>query len=627
MVNLKSRIDFLVSILVIFSLFSVIKYVNPLIFIFVIGVVIFNYYNEKNSIFHINRHLLTVVGFVATIYIFLNTSLNTLVNSLIHILAIFICIKFLEEKKYRDYMQLVLLSVFLITASGLMNIGMIFIFYIIIAIFLSNTIIIFLTIYDNAGDARIPKADIKSLTIKSSIIPVLSIPFAMFLFFVIPRTPTPMFDFLSYQDTSKSGFTSKINLGQVSSIQEDNRIALRVKMPEIDSKHLYWRGVVFDRYVDGKWESSEADGIVKPVAKKATFIEYEAYLEPTGEKYLIMLDKPYRYHIIGYKGILTEKLEIKLNESITKKIYYTGRSFISDYLEDDYSDIENSKDISSISREIRTLAGRFYNKDPYLTIKKIEEYFKNNFTYTTQELPKSKNPVEDFLFNSKKGNCEYFASATALLLRANGLPARLVGGYAGGFYNKQAGYYAVANKNAHVWVEVFISNRWYRVDTTPVSIDQLTEKRLPLTFKLKLYLDAINYYWTKFVINYDLNTQITLAFKISSSVKSLNFNINKTLLVFIGAFVLLVTFLFWIFLKKKEQLPNRYLDLFYRILSNKGIKTDPSLTIDQNIDRIDDATLMEQSRIFARYFNEMLFKDGKIDKNILKSIIKKMKKG
>jgi len=216
-------------------------------------------------------------------------------------------------------MQLVLLSVFLITASGLMNIGMIFIFYIIIAIFLSNIIIILLTIYDNAGNVRIPRADIKRLTIKSCVIPILSIPFAMFLFFVIPRTPTPMFDFLSYQDTSKTGFTSKINLGQVSSIQEDNRIALRVKMPEVESKHLYWRGVVFDRYVDGKWESSDADGIVKPVARNATFIEYEAYLEPTGEKYLIMLDKPYRYHITGYKGILTEKLEIKLNETITKK--------------------------------------------------------------------------------------------------------------------------------------------------------------------------------------------------------------------------------------------------------------------------------------------------------------------
>lgn len=319
--EIKKAINILITTLLIISLISVVKFTN---FIYIATVIIALFLNLYYNI-SINRNLLTIIAITISVLIGINISINSLVNSLIKIILIFISIKLLEEKKYRDYMQIITLSIFLITSSGLLSLSMIFLLYIFTAIFIVNFLVILLTIYDKSPESKLSKDDLKNLLFKTSIIPIISIPFAMLLFFVIPRTNTPLFDFLGRSDTAKSGFTSNIKLGQISSIQDSDVVSFRAVMKEINPEELYWRSVVFDIYKDGNWQSSKNRGRVKFYFDQRKAVVYDIYLEPTYDKYLVILDKPLS---ISYSGQIskTENLEYITQKDITQKIHYQAKS-------------------------------------------------------------------------------------------------------------------------------------------------------------------------------------------------------------------------------------------------------------------------------------------------------------
>ncbi|MEF3255474.1 MAG: DUF3488 and transglutaminase-like domain-containing protein [Deferribacterales bacterium] len=628
MVNLKIRIEVFITLLIVVSYISVIKFVNPFLLVVLLFITIWNLYNVKlNKKVYINRHILTFIGLLSTVYIFYNTTLNSFLSSLLQIVTIFISIKLIEDKRYRDYMQIILLSIFVITISGLFNLALSFIVYIVISIFIINATVIFLTIYDKIGEEYINKNEFYIILKRSTLIPILAIPLSIIIFIILPRTNTPLFEFLSYSNSSKSGFTNNITLGAVSSIQEDNRIAFRVKMKEIDLKDLYWRGIVFDLYKDGKWESSKnKDFINISRFKKNRVVEYEVYLEPTGEKYFLMLDKPVSIEIDKHKVKVTEDFEFISDTEITKKRYYKGYSVISNYLYDDFSDIENSVDTTYIPENVKRFAKRFYNNDPFKIIYGIMGFFQKDFRYSLYNLPTGKDSLEQFLFEKKVGNCEYFASAMALLLRSNGLPSRLVGGYLGGYYNRDIGYYLVANKNAHVWVEVLINDRWYRVDPTPAALEMSSNRgNLPLLFKLRLYTDYISYYWTKFVINYDFNMQLSLVMGVKSGFKSINFSFEKWRNYFYIILTIILIAVLVLSKTKKVNDNNIYIKKFYGILRQKGVNIDESDSLVNNLERIKDPELKRVASFFVNDINKMLFKDNKIVKNTLQKDLKDIK--
>jgi transglutaminase-like putative cysteine protease len=134
------------------------------------------------------------------------------------------------------------------------------------------------------------------------------------------------------------------------------------------------------------------------------------------------------------------------------------------------------KDLSlyrDFSDKIRKLALKIEggDKDPLKIAMKISQYLKTGFLYSLKLKSSGKDPIADFLFNDRAGNCEYFASAEALMLRSIGIPSRLVAGFRGGDYNPYGGYYILRGKNAHVWVEAWdMSAGWVPFDPTPPSL-------------------------------------------------------------------------------------------------------------------------------------------------------------
>ncbi|NIQ93016.1 MAG: DUF3488 domain-containing transglutaminase family protein, partial [Desulfuromonadales bacterium] len=146
-------------------------------------------------------------------------------------------------------------------------------------------------------------------------------------------------------------------------------------------------------------------------------------------------------------------------------------------------------------------------------IEKIKEFFRERqLVYATDDLPLVDDPIDNFIFASKRGYCEYFASAFAIMLRETGVPARLVGGYLGGTFNPLGGYYIVGEKNAHVWVEVLNrQGEWLRIDPNLYAVNaetSLLARSLQQRPGWQQMADAIDYYWTQVVITFDFARQL-----------------------------------------------------------------------------------------------------------------------
>jgi hypothetical protein len=136
----------------------------------------------------------------------------------------------------------------------------------------------------------------------------------------------------------------------------------------------------------------------------------------------------------------------------------------------------------------------------------VEAYLKRNYKYTLQlTWEPGDEPVSTFLFSAKTGHCEYFASSMAILLRAAGVPTRLVNGFLMGEYNPVAEDYIVRQSDAHSWVEVYADGDWLEFDPTPASLNQPDNSWLN---QLSHYADAAQLYWNSYILIYDSGTQL-----------------------------------------------------------------------------------------------------------------------
>jgi hypothetical protein len=193
----------------------------------------------------------------------------------------------------------------------------------------------------------------------------------------------------------------------------------------------------------------------------------------------------------------------------------------------------------------------------------LDAYFqKGNYRYSMDGLPTGPHALELFLFEKKMGNCEFFASAFALLLRGAGIPARLVGGYLGGDFNEFGGYYLISEDMAHVWVEAYITGKgWVRIDPSSYAqnagaIWDVPHKRGRLA-GWRQAMDSFSHTWNRTVITYDFESQAEAARGAGKRLQGLGTrkSLHKSmrlLLVMVGVagFVLLVG-------RRKRLFPSR----------------------------------------------------------------------
>lgn len=598
-------------------------------------------YFERTGKFPIPRWVLNICSLAVLFISFYRLNLDNIVVPALEGLLLLLSIKFLQEKKFRDFMQIYTIAVFLLSGSSLLSIDMEFLLYFLALLFMLGIAIVLLAYYAQNPALELPGDTVLKIILNSLLIPLISIPLTLFIFIILPRTNYPLFKFLNRAEKAQSGFADKVRLGEVSAIQEDSSIIFRARMPRLDNEVLYWRGIVLD-YYDGKsWSNLQGDTPVQ-VHLSGRRVEQTIYLEPYENKYLFALDKP--LHIALRNTIVHNDLTVSLPQNIRRKLRYEAVSVISEVIpeygidEDKYLQLPEGLSRKTIDLVSRLIRGK--RSDTEEAIRTLLKFLREgDYKYSFRSLPITQEPLEAFLFKYKYGNCEYFASAMAVMLRLAHIPSRLVGGYMGGYYNEVGGYYIIPQKNAHVWVETYVKGMgWIRLDPTPVSAADFSSEGRNFFQRARLLLDSIDYYWTVFIVNYDFEKQTTLLMKIRSGINKPKIDlkgltIEKEKLIPYAAGLLFIAgtgFLIYalIFRRRKEE--EILLTLFFRRLGKYGYHKQKSQGLEEFAAGIRDEGLRLSAYKFIEEFQRHFYRDAgftREDIKILRGLIMAVKSG
>lgn len=586
-------------------------------------------YFEYSKRFLIPRWLLTIFAVLVILFTFFRMYTDDPVLAAVEALLILLAIKSLEEKRFRDYMQIYLIALFLLTSSALLSMDIVFLLYFISLIFLVSAATVLLTYFSQDSSLELTVSTLVKIVSKSSLIPLIAIPSTIFMFVALPRTNYPLLHFLNRGTHASTGFSDNVSLGKISDIQEDTTIILRAHMERVDESSLYWRGIVLDYFDGASWKSlkKEKQERNRPSRIPGKHVLQTIYLEPCGNRYLFALDKP---STISLRGVdRYADLTYTLPGVISRRTKYESVSILSDVISDE--DIDKGiylqmpeKNFKKTGELVNTLST---GRTKEAAVNAIEQFLRGgNYRYSLENLPISNNPLEDFLFTHKYGNCEYFASAMAVMLRMAGIPSRVVGGYRGGYYNDTGEYYLVPQKNAHVWVEAYLDDKgWIRKDPTPAGIETFVSlTKGGVFFKMRLFFDAMSYYWNALIINYDFSKQLSLFYKLKSfkkpkfhtSIKKETVIKYSSILLFIGISVLAV-FLLTSHRKTREE---KVLNDFFRKAGKYGYRKSKGEGLEEFVSKIDDKAIRTKACRFVKEFEYYFYRDIKLTKDDVRKL-------
>lgn len=292
---------------------------------------------------------------------------------------------------------------------------------------------------------------------------LLILPLVGTLFFVVPRIMSPMSLFGAQKQKGKIGYSKSVNMEDVDSLTANDETAFYAVVPQIvPQNELYWRGNVLTLTDGWNWiEAPKETGVsLRDEDFEFKGLKQEIFLLKPSD-YFFMLDWPLALRTelkdrrIGESGTLSQERREKVQRY---SVWSRKESILS-------PSESRGLTISALkARDKKWVKETFQSQDAQELIREIQDYFRNeNFTYTLS--PGRISSFEEFM-KEKRGFCTHFASATAQILRAKGIPVRLISGYMGGIYNRIGGYYQVTENDAHVWVEVPSPEGWRRFDPT-----------------------------------------------------------------------------------------------------------------------------------------------------------------
>ncbi len=376
------------------------------------------------------------------------------------LLAVMAGLKPLEIRTYRDRMVTVFIAYFLVITSLLEFENLAMTLY----LFFSVLIITAILIYINC-----PKGRFTDNLRHSATIMVQALPLMLALFFLFPRLRGNFLGTIR-QATGKTGFTETLALGDVAKLVFNDETAFRVefKGPVPAQNLLYWRGVVFWHFDGNSWNTTLRIPKSRKFIQGKNPVEYNITLEPHSKLRIFSLDVP--VFSPGRTKMLSD-FSLMLKRPLKKKFRYRLKSFTS-YSTGDFRIWEKAAlQLPPFgNKKARMLAGRWRNESssPEEIVEKAGLFFKeNNFKYNLQPSDVRRDPIDNFLFITKNGFCEHYASSFAFLMRAAGVPSRVIGGYMGGTDNPFGNYIIVRQSDAHAWTEVWLAGKgWVRVDPT-----------------------------------------------------------------------------------------------------------------------------------------------------------------
>ncbi len=362
-----------------------------------------------------------------------------------------------------------------------------------------------------------------------------AVPLALILFILFPRVQGPLWG-LPQDAYAQSGLSDNMSPGSISKLSLSEAVAFRVKFngkpPSRD--RMYWRGPVLWEF-DGRTWTQGSFLRAKPAQldKLSDPVDYTVTLEPHNKTWLFTLEMPTQ---ISIPATMDTDFQVLNKSNVTARIRYDLRSQLT-YQANVTEDSTQLRRALFFPRQLnprtQQLAAEWRASfaDDAAVMRAALAYFgSQGFVYTLEPPPLGLNSVDDFLFKTRKGFCEHYASSFVILMRAAGIPARVVTGYQGASYNELGGYHIVRQSDAHAWAEVWLRERgWVRVDPTAaiapervqngvaaaVSASASDTAALPFLattqatwlINLRLNFDILNYQWNQWVLGYNPERQ------------------------------------------------------------------------------------------------------------------------
>lgn len=402
----------------------------------------------------------------------------------------------------------------------------------------------------------------------ASILLLQAIPLTLLLFVLFPRVQGPLWG-MPQDAYSRSGLDDTMSPGSLSKLSLSEAVAFRVTFSGTPPLHeqMYWRGPVLWEFDGRTWtrgydirsKQAQLDDLGIPV-------DYTVTLEPHNKPWLFTLEMPTQ---LSVPSRLTYDFQVLNKTPVNERMRYSAHSQLSYHANIEETPYQLKRALT-LPRELnpraRKLAAEWRASAPSdeaLMQMALLYFNREGFFYTLEPPLLGTNTVDDFLFESRRGFCEHYASSFVFLMRAAGVPARVVTGYQGGEYNELGDYTIVRQSDAHAWAEVWLQGRgWVRADPTaaisPARVQSglnaampdnaalpfLARTQSPLLLKLRLNLDTLTNQWNQWVLGYNTERQFAFLTRlgmedISWQKMAINLLIGVAILVGIFSFLML----------------------------------------------------------------------------------------
>ena len=443
------------------------------------------------------------------------------------LLAVMAALKLLETRKRRDQFVLLFICIFLVMSSLLREQYLWSLPYLIVGVFLIMTA--WLRVSALAGES----AQRSFATGGRLVLTAVPLAIAMWIFF--PRIATPFWAVPMDTGTASSGISDSMSPGDISSLSLSDAVAFRVTFPGMvpEPRDRYWRGLVLTQFNGRTWSGNDpyrgarVNEQVKTIGRQ---IDYQITMEPTRQPWVFSLDMPASWNLP--RTFMGPQQQLARSRPIDQRISFEAVSFLdyrtevelTDFARDFFRRVpaESNPKTQQLAAQMRAQAG----SDAEYVEAVLMMFHEQEYFYTLEPPALGRNSVDQFMFDTMRGFCEHYASAFAVMMRAAGVPARVVLGYQGGEMNPMGGHMIVRQSDAHAWNEVWFEDEgWRRVDpTAAVAPNRIEVGRSAsmfdgtaaawgfstpsrLLYQLTLTWDALDAQWNEWVLGYGPENQ------------------------------------------------------------------------------------------------------------------------
>lgn len=543
--------------------------------------------------------MMIVAGATAGIYLNYRTIFGR--DAGVALLIVMLALKLLETRSQRDGMLLTFLGYFLVITNFLYSQTIPTALYMVVCVWIITAAMIGLNYTPPPRGYRNQLSTAGRLLAQSA-------PLMLVLFLFFPRVTGPLWGLPHDAYSGVTGLSDTMSPGSLSNLSLSDAVAFRVEFKSAvpQPKFLYWRGPVMWDFDGHTWTVSRSYDNVWMTPRYGELrldatpppVEYAVTVEPHNQRWLFALDLP---GLVPPRAVATTDFQLRSAAPVNNRLRYDMKSFLnySVGLEESRPALQRALQLPPgfnprTTEFAKALRQKF--ADDQALMREVLSMFRNQkFFYTLSPPLLGEHSVDQFLFDTKSGFCEHYASAFAVLMRAAGIPARIVTGYQGGEINPVGNYMIVRQADAHAWTEVwFRGEGWIRVDPTaavsPLRVESGIAAAVPSTDSLpaamrggyawlrqmRLTWDSLANSWNQRVLGYNPERQRQLLSRVG--IDDATWRTLAVILIVATGLIMLVLSLFMLRRLRtvvRDPVKRAYLR-FCRKLEREGLPRDPA---------------------------------------------------